>query len=164
MEMSRPNYPSCIFYLSVWFFPLQAVKRLLAQEIKSSFTTLQCASKPVARLLMVKSIACKTLLLWTAVAAHPIHTWITRITVCPSPSVHVITRDHTWNLGNISQKMENAGMFYFGFLFVGKKPFKDCLLGVRCLGFFGTLMSVCNAFHDIFMLSKALFYCNAIYS
>lgn len=122
--MSRPSCPSCIPYLSVCFFSLQAVKHLLAQEIKSSFTILQCASKPVAPLLMVKSIACKALLLWMAVAAHPIHTWITRITVCPSPSAHVITRDHTWNLGSISQKMENAGMFYFGFCLWGKSPLK----------------------------------------
>lgn len=120
--MSKPNCLSCIPYLSVWSFSLQAVKHLLAQEIKSSFTTLRSASKPAVPLLMVKSIACKTLLLWMAVAAHPIPTWITRITVCPSPNAHVITRDHTWNLGNISQKMENVGMFYFG-LFVEKKAF-----------------------------------------
>lgn len=137
MEMSRSNFPSCIPYLSAWFFSLQAAKHLLAQEIKSSFTTLQCASKPVVPLLMVKNIACKTLLLWMAVAAQTIHTWITRITVCPSPSAHVITRDHTWNLGNISQKMENAGMFYFG-LFVEKKALQKLLIGFKVLRFFVT--------------------------
>lgn len=161
--MSRPNCPSCIPYLSVWVFFLQVAKHLLAQEIKSSFTILQSASKPVVPLLMVKSIACKTLLLWMAVAAHPMHTWITRITVCPSPSAHVITRDHTWNPANMSQKMENAGMFYFGFFFVGKKPFKKLLIRCKVLSFFCTLMSICNAFHNISMLSKALSRYNAIY-
>lgn len=103
------------------FTSLQLGKCLPAQEIKSSFTTLQCASKPAVPLLMVKNIACKTLLLWMAVAAHIIHTCVTRIPVCPSPSAHVFTRDHTWNQGNTSQKMENVGMFYCGFLFVGIK-------------------------------------------
>lgn len=119
--MSRLNAPSCIPYLSVCLFSLQLVKCLLAQEIKSSFTILQCASKPVVPLLVVKNIACKTFLPWMAVAAHIIHTWITKIPVCPSPSAHVITRDHTWNRGNMSQKMENVGTFYCGFLCVGIK-------------------------------------------
>lgn len=119
--MSRLNCPSCILYLSVCLFSLQLVKCLPAQEIKSSFTILQCASKPVDPWLMVKSIACKTLLLWMAVAAHIIHTWITGIPVCPSPSARVITRAHTWNQGNMSQKMGNVGMFYCGFLLVGIK-------------------------------------------
>ena len=121
MEMSGLNCLSCINYLSVCLFCLQLVNCLPAQEIKSSFTISQCASKPVVPLLMVKSIACKTLLLWMAVAAHIIHTWIIRILVCPSPNAHVITRDHTWNQGNMSQKMESVGMFYCGFLFMGIK-------------------------------------------
>lgn len=120
-KASKLNYLSFIPYLSVCLFSLQLVKYLPAQEIRFSFTISQCASKPVVLLLMVKSIACKTLLLWMAVAAHIIHTWIIRIPVCPSPSAHVITRDHTWNQGNMLQKTENAGMFYCGFLFVGIK-------------------------------------------
>ena len=52
------------------------MKCLPAQEIKSSSTILQCASKLVVPLLMVKSTACRTLLLWMAVAAQIIHTWI----------------------------------------------------------------------------------------
>lgn len=139
------------------------MKCLPAQEIKSSFTTLQCASKLVVPLLMVKSIARKTLLLWMAAAARIIHTWITRIPVCPSPSAHVITRDHTWNQGNMSRKMGNAGMLYCGFFLVGdKSPFKTYLLDLSSLNFCGALMSTCNAFHNIFMLSKASSCCNAI--
>lgn len=119
IETSR--FP-CTSFIWVCFFPLQLMKCLLAQEIKSSSTILQCASKPVVPLLMVKSTACKTLLLWMAVAAQIIHTWIIRIRVCPSPNAHAITRGRIWNLGITLQRMESVGMYYCIFLFVGIKP------------------------------------------
>lgn len=116
------------------------MKCLPAQEIKSSSTILQCASKLVVPLLMVKSTACRTLLLWMAVAAQIIHTWIIRIRVCPSPNAHAITRGHIWNLGNMLQKMENVGMCYCIVLFVGIKTFFKLLFKCKPFGYYKCLL------------------------